>query len=535
MAGFIDTMAGWFGFSRGADQARTAPPPFGIRRYQSARTDRLSEDWITPGNMSGDAAMDGKLERIRNRAREAERDQPLANRWLTLLENNVMGSEGIALQMCVKDPDTVGARNRVIPGQPDHLANQAIESEWRHWGEARFEIGRGVTSDCCFSGEFSLAEIEQLALRSAFRDGAMFLRLHLGSTVNRFGIAVQPLEIDHLDIRYNADLQNGHKIRMGIEKDATGRTVAWHLFKTHPGDNYSLRDGAFLKRERVAADRIIHLYVPQRFSQSTGVPQIHSVLQRMKMLDGYNEAELVAARAGACKMGFLTSNNPEEYVPDSEGSNGEQYMEMQEGTIEKLPMGYDFKPWDPNHPNSAYPDFTKAAMREISGGLNLSYNSLANDLEGVNYSSIRAGVLEDREQYKKVQSWFIRRLRAPLFQAWLFAALLNRAIKLPNGSALPFLKYDKFKAAKHIGRRWAWVDPAKDMAAIEKALAMKLTSHRRELGKQGIDIAEIAAEIAADEELGFRGGEDEEQQPGKKPPAKATGKKESTTEDAEEE
>jgi len=48
------------------------------------------------------------------------------------------------------------------------------------------------------------------------------------------------------------------------------------------------------------------------------------------------------------------------------------------------------------------------------------------DLEGVNYSSIRAGVLEDREIFKGLQDWFIRSLVMPVFDEWVD---FNRKLK----------------------------------------------------------------------------------------------------------
>jgi len=471
-----------------------------IRRYAAARTDRLFTGFGQSGSSSGDAQIDGKLELMRNRSRELERDNPLTVRWLKLLENNVLGSSGIQLQACAKDPDRMGPGGVVVPGQMDTLANQSLERHWKRWGRLDFELGAGVRSLCCLSGEYALEELDALALRAAFRDGSIFLRLWYGRGYGgEYGLTIQPMEADHLDIRYNANLPNGNRIRMGIEKNESGRLVAWHLFRNHPGDVHGYLPGNHLKRERVPADRIIHLYVPQRFSQSTGVPQNHAVLDRMKMLDGYDEAELVAARAGANKMGFLVSDLPVELAADHVTEEGEKYMDSEAGSVEMLPSGLKYQSHDPQHPNSGYAEYTKALKRDVAGGLAVSYTALANDLEGVNYSSIRAGVLEDREEWMKVQEWYIRRVRGPIYSAWLQLSLLNQAVTMPNGSALPFAKLEKFQQCRHIGRRWPWVDPQKDVKAVEAAIEIGLTSRTREIRKRGDDPDEIDAERAADE------------------------------------
>ena len=308
------------------------------------------------------------------------------------------------------------------------------------------------------------------------------------------------LEADYLDIRLNAELSNGNKIRMGIEKDTRGRRVAWHLYKHHPADRLNWSANATMERVRVPADRCIHLFDPKRIEQHEGVPDNHPVLMRMRMLEGYDEAELVAARVGAAKQGFFKRNLPEG-MELPEDANGIGIYEAEAGAFDELPPGVDLVPCDPKHPNTAYPEFTKSAKRDIAAGLNLSYNGFANDLEGVNYSSIRAGVLEDREQYMGLQNWFIDEFVGPIFEQWLYVALLKGAIKMPNGSPLPFAKIDKFNAPQHVGRRWPWVDPEKDMKAHLLAINGRFKSLRGLIAENGGDITDIFSEQEADNQL----------------------------------
>lgn len=471
------------------------------RRFAGAEFSRLTNDF-SQGVSSADAAIESNVLVLRNRSREMERDNPLTGRWLTLLENNVIGAHGVRLQMKIKDPDRVAPGGKIIPGQPDNFANIAIEQHWKEWGRKRWIPGQGKMAWCSFDGSLSWLKIQKLALRSAKRDGSCFIRLYVDPEHNPYGLSLRMQEADYLDVRYSANLKNGNKVRMGIEKNPNGRTVAWHLFKHHPGDRLNWSSYNTMSRERVPADQIIHLYDPKRIEQCEGVPANHAVLIRMKMLEGYDEAELVAARVAANKAGFFVRSIPDGLEPSLEQlEDGTGIMDSEPGEFQDLPMGVDFKPWDPTHPNSGYGDFSKSAKRDIAAGLNISYNSLGNDLEGVNFSSIRAGVLEDREQFMSEQNWLIEELISPVFEYWLQIALLAEAITLPNGSPLPATKYDKFNAPSHIARRWPWVDPQKDVKANLLQIENGLKSRRAIISETGGDISDVFAEMEADNQL----------------------------------
>ena len=163
---------------------------------------------------------------------------------------------------------------------------------------------------------------------------------------------------------------------------------------------------------------------------------------------------------------------------------------------ETLPEGYDFRAYESQYPSATYGEFTKAHLRRIATGLGVSYNTLAEDLEGVNYSSIRSGVLNERDQWMTLQSWLIASFLTPLYEEWLRFALLNGAIALPNGSPLPLAKYDKFAAHSWLGRRWQWVDPLKDIEAARLAIQTGVASPQSVAAQMGADVDDVLADIA---------------------------------------
>ena len=177
-------------------------------------------------------------------------------------------------------------------------------------------------------------------------------------------------------------------------------------------------------------------------------------------------------------------------------------QEVSPGQFERLPPGLDFKPFDPQHPTTAFDSFIKAMLRGSSAGLGVSYHELSHDLSSANYSSLRQGALGDQDEWRQDQNDLIEEFCQPVFEAWLSMALLTQTVTLPVS------KFDKFNAATWRPRGWSWVDPKSEMAANGDALDRKLTSHRRICAQNGIDFEELLDEIAQDQALAAAKGVD---------------------------
>jgi lambda family phage portal protein len=259
------------------------------------------------------------------------------------------------------------------------------------------------------------------------------------------------------------------------------------------------------QRVRVPASEIIHAFIPLRVNQTRGIPWMAPSMIEMNMLVGYKEAEVVAARVSAAKMGFFVSQTGEQYTGDASltASNtdanlqpnmGPQLMDANPGTFESLPAGMDFKTWDPQHPNSSYDAFCKGSLRGIASGLDVSYSSLGNDLESVNFSSIRAGLLDERDTWKLLQMWLIDSLCKPVYRGWLPNSIVGGALALDASNIAQYSK----SAAWH-PRGWDWVDPLKDVQAASLAVQNGFSTRARELASKGLDFEEVISELASEQ------------------------------------
>jgi len=463
-----------------AVSAEPAPKKSGKRNYAAAAQNRLNTGWgsiPTPPNWH---IWQG-LQALRTRSREQARNNDYARRFIGMSKANIIGSTGISMQARVTDIDGT---------TPDKLANDAIESGWREFAR-----------HCDVGGRLTLTEMCNLIIATVVVDGECLVR-RINSGPYHFQLKLIDPEL--LDIRYNETRPNGNRVRMGVEMNQHGKPLAYYLLDDQ-GDLYqsSYYTG---KHIRIPADEILHLMRHEMIDQARGVPWMASALVRMKNLHGYEEAAVIAARIGASKMGFFTAADGDGADPlaDDETLDGEFIQDADPGTFEVLPEGYDFKSFNPDYPHQQFGDFIKATLRGVSSGLGVCYNGLANDLEGVNFSSIRAGVLEEREHWKALQSWFIDAFMRPVFESWLDMQLLSGTLKVPSKTgvmkALPAAKFEKFRRVSFQPRRWAWVDPLKDMKANESAITQGLKSRSEIIRDMGRDPDEVWAEIKRENE-----------------------------------
>ncbi|WKZ15438.1 MAG: phage portal protein [Candidatus Jettenia caeni] len=437
--------------------------------YKGAEVGRLLWDWVV-SPLTADAEIRQDIRRLRARARDLAKNSPTIRHYLTLLTANVLGQNGIKLQAQIRNNN--GKLNKKI--------NDKIENAWKDW-----------TNDISVDGRYTLVQLQNLALKTVATDGEVFIR-KVFTNENKYGFALQLIDPDLVDSEYNVPGGNGkNEIRLGVEVNNWGRPLAYHVLTRHPND--ILAATTETKRVRVPADEVIHLYDPDRINQTRGITWFNSVMIPLRMLDGYQEAELVAARTAAAKMGWLQYKDVSAFEPPD--PNNPVRIEASPGTVETLPPGMEFVAWSPDHPANAFPMFIKTILRQIATGLRVSYNALANDLEGVNYSSMRSGLLIEREQWKIIQKWWSDKFLQSVYQSWIQSALLTGTLILDTRD------FRKFLAVKWLPRGWDWVDPLKDIQAHILGINNGLESRTQALAERGNDFEEILEQLADEKSL----------------------------------
>lgn len=449
------------------------------RQYTGAQGGRLLSDWVA-SSTSQDAETRMALRPLRNRARDLGRNNDYVVNALRTIQNNVVG-QGVKLQAQVTRPRGPGA------GKMDAVANAAIETAWRKWSRA---------DSCHTAGVMCFSEIERVLIRSVAESGEVFVRMVRQS----FGrspvpLALEVIEADYLDENYNGTHDNGNQIRMGVEVDKWYRPVAYWFFQNHPGDYQYNQAGGIRPRTRVPASEIIHLFRSDRPGQTRGLPWFSSAMTRLRHMTGYEEAEVIAARASACQMGFITTPDPEF---EGEGVvDGERVSAFEPGKISTLAPGESFTSFNPSRPSGLLDPFMRYMLRGVAAGVGVSYEALSRDYSQSNYSSSRLALLDDRDTWRALQSWMIDSFHQRVMEAFLEMASLSNTLNLPGYE----MDRDRYENVRWIPRGWAWIDPAKEIAAYKTAVRSGFMTLTDVVAQNGGDFEELAYARARENDL----------------------------------
>lgn len=466
---------------------RPAPsdqPPFSnpsrgasVRRsYPAGEWSDLTADWsVAP--QSAFNMVHQNLNTLRARARAEAKKNDYAKRFVGMLKNGVVGPDGFNLQCQFVDQ-----------GGLDTTANQAFEDHWRLWAED--------ARNCDVQRRSDFTTLTRQLVGQLATDGEFIVRKVLGGPM---GLQLQIIDPYLLDTNYNDELPNGRKVRFGIEITDAGAAVAYHF--NQPDDHYAYTTG---QRVRVPASEVFHVYLVESVNQYRGLPWLSTPMYRMHMLDGYEEAAIINARVGASKMGIHKSRSPDKYSGEQTAAGG-PIEEITPGGIHYMGEHDEWIVHNPAYPQGEFKDFVRQALRGVASGLEVSYPTLANDLEGVNYTSLRHDALTERDIYMGLQSWLIGSFLRPLYNDWLEIRLQSPGgIPIPrrNGGSrsAAVARIDKYRKIRWQGRRWQWVDPAKEMTANREALEMGVTTRAQIIRDQGRDPEEVFKEVELEHE-----------------------------------
>ena len=444
--------------------------------YDGVGSGRRSLSWLV-GNPGAIAALAFSQDELRAKSRDLVRRNPWAAAGVEAFVANAIGT-GIKPQSIHQDSTT----------------RESIHALWWSWCEEADSAG--LTD---FYG------LQSLACRAMLEGGECLIRLRYRKEKDGLPVALQLqlLEPEHLPISLNKDLPSGHVIRAGIEFDKLGRRVAYHLYRLHPGDGTlapmsgSGNLNTQIDTVRVKAEEVIHLFRPLRPGQIRGEPWLARALVKLNELDQYDDAELVRKKTAAMFAGFITRMNPEdnllgEGLPDAQGA---AQAGLEPGTMQILEPGEDIKFSQPADVGASYSDFLRNQFRAVAAAMGITYEMLTGDLTQVNYSSIRAGLLEFRRRCEAIQhSVIVHQLCRPIWKAWMTQAALEGKLALPNYAD----QSHSYQAVKWIPQGWQWVDPKKEFDAMLTAIRAGLMSRSEAISAFGYDAEDIDQEIAAD-------------------------------------
>ena len=435
-------------------------PAFNQRMFAAAEHNRLIDWPLTYMRVNGDLFL--QYTTIVLRARDLAMNNENVIGLLRNLQRNVIGVTGFTLQS--KTSDTA--------------LRSELENAWR-------EYCSRVGGWCTLDERTSARDLDILVLRSLVIDGECFIRRTFDPS-SKFGWRFEVIDSLQIDPMYTVEnTGNANRIYMGVELDARGREVAYYYRPTIDEAYYTG------ERERLDAANVIHLYRKEFPAQIRGISMLAGAVLDLRQLDDYRTAELVHARIGSSVMGVWEWNqqDSDDVLEEDPNDPGQFVREIKPGIFPIAPRGYTAKFLQGSQPNNQFGVFVKSIMRSIANSIGISYNKATGDYESVNYSSLREAALEDRETFCELQKFLIENWKTLQYRDFVHALLLLGRIP-PSGDIADITRHQFF------GRRFAWVDPQKEIAAKKMEINLMLTDPMSELEARGEDPEEVAERLA---------------------------------------
>lgn len=333
--------------------------------------------------------------------------------------------------------------------------------------------------------------LQSAAARGVVRDGEAFVRFEQVGGAGTNWTSIRSLDPEMIDPALHRDLGGGARIIAGIEFDASGRRVAYHVMP----DRIDAPFATIGAPVRVPAGEILHIFKLEFPGQVRGISWLAPVLLRLRDHDETEDALLMKLKTESLIAGFIY-----DATGGAGGFDGEQNEDilktgLEPGTLKVLPPGKDIKFSAPSGTAASAGDFLKSQLRAIAAGTGTTYEQLSGDLSGVNYSSIRAGLIEFRRRVETFQhNCLAFQFCRPVWNRWLLTEAMAGRIDARAYLANPAA----FQSVNWIPPGWAWVDPEKEIRADAEAVREGFKSRREVVAGRGLDIERLDEERAAD-------------------------------------
>lgn len=453
--------------------------------------------WHAPQG-SADDALVPDLDLIRARSRDLDRNAPLARGAMNTITSSVIGVGLVPKPR--PNAELLGLSTDQVSA-----ARKAISAEWDLWAN---------TTACDLRRIQTFAELQDVAFRSTLVAGDVFSPMkNVERPGDVYSLRVQLVEGERVDNPRGKidgqDLGNGRRLIAGVEVDIDGAPVRYHFLKGYSSMDRAARVGGS-GAESVAIDafhadgrrKVLHIFVGQRAEQTRGEPILAPVIEALRQVADYTDAELSAALVSSLFTVFVTSQTGGGIAgaPTSGGASAssDEALGMQKGGILELAPGDDIKIADPSRPNQAFDPFIQAILRQVGVALELPFELLIKHFTR-SYSASRAALLEAWRVFRRRRSWFAARFCQPYYEALLYEAVLRGRLDLPGFLDDPALRR-AWCLATWRGPAPGQIDPDKEVTAAQKRIDLRISTHERETAElTGEDWEDVEATLEAEE------------------------------------
>lgn len=492
----LDKIIGYIDPVRGLKRqtARTLALTGGGAYTGSSQTKRSLKNWHTSSN-EADAEILPDLAILRERTRDLYKNNLVAGGAIETNLTNIIGP-GLKLQSNI-DNEYLGLTDE----QAEEWESKT-EREFRIWCESK---------ECDAARTLNFYEQQELAFLSELISGEVFCLLPIIKRPNViYDLRVQLVEADR--VCNPNDMFDSDRVAGGIEIGTYGEPIAYHI-QVNPIGLYNYTK----KWQRVTAygsksgrSNVIHLFRKQRPGQRRGVSILAPVIEPLRQLGRYTDAELMAAVVSSMFTVFVKNDNG--VVPETgllgdlnTGGSAKQQIEramdlnLAPGAIMALEPNESVEVANPGRPNSQFDPFTIAILRQVGMRLELPYEILVKHFQS-SYSAARGAILEAWKMFKTRRQKFALRFCQPIYLEWLTEAVAKGIIIAPK-----FLEDERARfawaGAEWVGPAQGQIDPTKETTAAELRVSSGFSTRAQEAAAMGNDFQRVIRKRKAEEIL----------------------------------
>jgi len=463
----------------------------GYDQYGASTTKKVLRGWISK---AGDPDEDivKNVPKLRERSRDLWMGVPLATGALRTIKTNVVGAALTPNAMVQADIIGLSEEGRIA-------WERKAESLWAYWSD---------TKECDVRRLHSMGTLQGLAFVSMLMNGDAFALLpYVDEKNTMFSLRVRLIEGDR--VMDPKQKPRDKDILGGVEVDNLGRPVAYYIASKHPGGS-STMNMEFTRVEAIGAKtgrrNILHLIDPERIEQRRGVPVLAPVIESLKQLGRYTEAELVAAVVSGFFTVFVKSASPMDAFTqtfaesDQVDAGDEGTLELGNGAVVGLAPGEDIEVANPSRPNSNFEGFVTAICKQVGAALELPYEVLMKHFSS-SYSASRGALLEAWKMFKARRAWLVSSFCQPIYEEFITEAVARGYLEAPGFFDDPFIRW-AYTRAEWYGPSQGQLDPLKEVKAAKIRVEEGFSTRAKETAElSGGDFDVYMAQRAKEERM----------------------------------
>lgn len=460
--------------------------------YRSAsKFNRAMQHWF-PAAGSADDALLPSLDTLRRQSRDLDRNEAIARGATENLVDNVVHT-GLRPQAKV-DHELLGISSkeaRAFERMAEKIYNMHADS---------------IYSD--FAMKSPMPINQALVLRAVLLDGDCLV-------IRRFKERPGAILATSIQIVAGSRIRNpdtgyiDREIREGVELDSDGVPVAYHIANSdgyHGLQQKTVRVPRFDKQGMVIAS---HLFKNRLPDQTRGEPYLAPIVEKIKQISRYTEAEISAAVLSAFFSVFVTSEGASPF-----GNKASAHLAQREeqqktrntqpfgsGTIVDLFPGEKVESVAPGRPNVNFDSFVSAVLKLIGMAIRIPFEVLLSHFSS-SYTAARGAILKAWRTYQSERGWLAPAL-CQLSYEWFTTEAVFRGIMNAPGFEDPF-KRQVYLGTEWIGSSMESIDELKDAKADSERIKNGTTSRRAIVEGSGRDFEKLRREREAEADMEAR-------------------------------